>query len=333
MTNCSSSTTQQASNSNITDPRVDYGEYVMWRNREDRRGMDTYQTHSDLNDTIAVGMQRAGGMRRELSAPHASGSTPPAVFTQPHEDNTFVVPASLRIGNQLQMPQPRGDLLSFEVQRREDISAQLGIPMVMLIKSGSQKGGIISQSSAVDDNDLHLASRTIGYWKKELLKILGVVYAEMLRMQTPDMEFSLKTVPFVTSEAVHQMYDQDVIDTATFKETLVAIHGMDPSYIARGKVTHTRAAVGRPAADTVTDLMASRKRKLDAEVQELKTESTEKTALATNIDKSTQVMDAELKAGPTAADSTTDGGHTAKKRKKDDSTRVRATEKSSAAHH
>jgi len=170
---------------------------------------------------------------------------PPKKMYQTPADNVVFVPDNYEIARaQAPMPEVQPDLLLYESNKREDTAALYGVPASFIL-SGAKNHSKMSNNN-IDDNEFLLYTRSLQDKQRNLLELLQMVYLLMkpdLKGKS-DLIFELPLIPFISSNSLYQLQNQDIISDDATADYLIAINGLGKDDKAKGKNKHNRPPVG-----------------------------------------------------------------------------------------
>lgn len=173
-------------------------------------------------------------------------------------DRKYCMPPHWEVSaTQPTMPVLQQNILEFKDKLETHISAKYGIP-ISILNSGARAGSK-SNANAIDDNDMTMFSQTIQSESMIVCKLAQFILNCSSHKEADDVNFVLRTRPYMTTGKVIQLFDFDIISEDVMKSYVAQLSNIPDCDILKGKNKHERPALN--GNENQTDLMMSKKAK------------------------------------------------------------------------
>lgn len=187
-------------------------------------------------------------------------------------DNYHMVPPGMVVAPAIPPAIPQPNFLDFEAAKDRKVALAWGIPPSIAL-ADSQKSS--ASGNSIGDNDLEFYAKTVQNETKLIIDFMNDVLRNFLRISTgsttvdyEDDMFELPTIPWISTRALYEAHNQDLISFETLQTHMLRINGLSESDRATQPNIHRRPPPG--GSENMTTAM------IEARVNNINAESFEK---------------------------------------------------------
>jgi hypothetical protein len=149
-------------------------------------------------------------------------------------DNLFPLNNGYVVSPAITPATPQSDFLDFQKHKDLQIASAWGIPPSI---ANLDKGKSATGANAIVDNDLEVFAKTVQYYQKQIVDFVTYVYAIYLPLVSNDttsdgISFELPIIPWVSTRALYELYNQNIISFDTLQRHAAKINGLRDEDIA-----------------------------------------------------------------------------------------------------